>query len=86
MGTKSPNELGIYDMSGNVREWCKDWYGSYSSASQTNPTGASSGSKRVLRGGDWNIYDWFCSSLDRSNNEPDYRLFDSGLRLVLSQL
>lgn len=49
--SKQPNELGIYDMSGGVREWCSDWYGSYSSDAQTNPTGPSSGSDRVLRGG-----------------------------------
>jgi hypothetical protein len=53
IGTKTANELGIYDMSGNVLEWCSDWYDSYTSTSVTNPTGPSTGSNRVLRGGSW---------------------------------
>ncbi|MBO5942646.1 MAG: formylglycine-generating enzyme family protein [Bacteroidales bacterium] len=53
VGTKSPNELGIYDMSGNVWEWCCDWYGGYSSSSQTNPEGLSLGYRRICRGGSW---------------------------------
>ena len=52
-GTDMANGYGLYDMSGNVMEWCNDWYGSYSSSSQTNPTGPVSGFMRVLRGGSW---------------------------------
>ena len=86
VGTKSPNELGLYDMTGNVWEWCQDWYGSYSSASQTNPTGASSGSNRVLRGGCCGRSAWYCRSSLRIIGTPDGRNDGFGLRLVLSQL
>ena len=82
--TKSPNELRIYDMSGNVREWCQDWCGSYSSNAQTNPRGPSSGSYyRVLRGGCWFNFAGHCRVSDRYANLPDYGNNHFGLRLVL---
>lgn len=84
VGTKQANELGLYDMSGNVREWCQDRYGAYSSSSQTTPTGPSSGSNRVFRGGSW-IHDaWFCRVSYRHFITPGYRYLNLGLRLALS--
>ena len=84
VGTKSPNELGIYDMSGNVYEWCSDRYGGYYSAgAQTNPQGPSSGSYRVLRGGSWYYYARRCRVSHRGGSGPDNSSSDYGLRLVL---
>lgn len=86
VATCYPNELGLYDMSGNVWEWCSDWFGSYSSMAQTDPSGAGSGSYRVFRGGSWLNNAQYCRVSIRYGNTPGSCFNALGLRLVCSRL
>ena len=82
VGTKAPNELGIYDLSGNVWEWNWDWYETYDSLPTTNPTGAASGSSRVLRGGSWFSNASYATVSNRYGSNPYYQNYSYGFRVV----
>jgi len=88
VGTKHPNGLGIFDMSGNVKEWCQDWYCAYSSETQNNPKGPSSGSERILRGGSWRCFfgdnKRLCRTVCRLLAGPQRKQDDIGFRVAKS--
>lgn len=82
---KLPNELGLYDMGGNVEEWCSDWYGLYTEAAQTNPTGPTSGSTRIVRGASWNQAWYSCRPSARHDSGiPTYAHARRGLRIAMT--
>ena len=80
VGSYLPNAWGLYDMHGNVWEWCLDWYES-TPAGALDPLGSASGSLRVPRGGSWINLARYCRSADRISNTPDYRNYSLGFRL-----
>ncbi len=81
-GKKQANELGIYDMSGNVWEWCWDWYGGYHADDETDPTGPPTGTSRIVRGGGWKDGPRACSITNRGNIHPNFTYDDLGFRVV----
>ena len=83
VGQKKPNEWGIFDMHGNVWEWCRDWYGGYQFLAVTDPTGPNIGSDRVIRGGCWDSFARFCRSASRRSYSPARRFHILGFRLAL---
>jgi len=86
VGELKPNSLGLFDMHGNVSDWCQDWYGQYPKGTVTDPTGPSSGSSRVCRGGRWGNISVFCRSAHRHRSTPDARSGGRGFRVLRSSV
>lgn len=86
VGKKAPNKLGVYDMSGNCWEWCSDWYGPYTAAEQTNPTGPDTGTARVMRGGGWRFYVIKTRTTFRRSMPPEFNGSGPGFRLAATRL
>ncbi len=85
VGQKRPNAWGLHDMIGNVAEWCQDWRGDYPSGAVTDPTGPTSGSSRVHRGGSWLAHSIHCRSAYRNGSKPGYTNAYLGFRLAINR-